>query len=59
MLALVLLLLAPAQEPGAEVGAMIGEVRRLRAEVSSMRLELFQRTDALMALKGDIAAVRP
>jgi hypothetical protein len=58
MLAFALFLLAPLQEPGAEVGAMIGEVRRLRAEVSSLRLELFQRTDALLAMKGDLGALR-
>ncbi len=58
MIALALLLLVPVQEPGAEVGAMIGEVRRLRAEVSSLRLELFQRTDALLAMKGDLGALR-
>jgi hypothetical protein len=58
MLALVVLLLAPVQEPGAAVGAMIDEVRRLRAEVSSLRLELFQRTDAVLAMKGDIGALR-
>jgi hypothetical protein len=58
MLAIALFLLAPLQEPGAEVGAMIGEVRRLRAEVSSLRLELFQRTDAVLAMKGDLGALR-
>jgi hypothetical protein len=58
MLALVVLLLTPAQERGAEVGAMIDEVRRLRAEVSSLRLELFQRTDAVLAMKGDIEGLR-
>jgi hypothetical protein len=58
MLALVVLLLSPVQEPGAAVGAMIDEVRRLRAEVSSLRLELFQRTDAVLAMKGDIGALR-
>jgi hypothetical protein len=58
MLALALLLLTPVQEPGAEMGAMIGEVRRLRAEVSTLRIELFQRTDALLAMKGDLTAVR-
>ena len=57
MIAIALLLLAPVQE-GAEVGAMIGEVRHLRAEVSSLRLELFQRTDALLAMKGDLGALR-
>jgi hypothetical protein len=58
MLALVLLLLsAPAQEQGAAV-AMIDEVRRLRAEVSSLRLEIFQRTDALLAMKSDIGTLR-
>ncbi len=58
MLALALLLLAPAQDPGAEMGAMIGEVRRLRAEVSTLRIELFQRTDALLAMKNDLGALR-
>ena len=58
MLALALLLLAPVQDPGAEMGAMIGEVRRLRAEVSTMRIELFQRTDALLAMKNDLGALR-
>ncbi len=58
MLALALLLLTPVQEPGAEMGAMIGEVRRLRAEVSTLRIELFQRTDALLAMKGDLTALR-
>jgi hypothetical protein len=58
MLALALLLLTPVQEPGAEVGAMIGEVRRLRAEVSSLRLEVFQRTEGLIAMKGDLGALR-
>jgi hypothetical protein len=58
MLALALLLLAPVQDPGAEMGAMIGEVRRLRAEVSTMRIELFQRTDAFLAMKSDLGALR-
>lgn len=58
MLALVVMLLAPVQEPGAAVGAMIDEVRRLRAEVSSLRLELFQRTDAVLAMKNDIGTLR-
>ena len=58
MLALALLLLAPVQDPGAEMGAMIGEVRRLRAEVSTMRIELFQRTDAFLAMKNDLGALR-
>ncbi len=58
MLALALLLLAPVQETGAEMGAMIGEVRRLRAEVSTLRLELFQRTDALLAMKSDLNGLR-
>jgi hypothetical protein len=58
MLALALLLLSPVQESGAQVGAMIGEVRQLRAEVSTLRLEVFQRTDALLAMKGDLGALR-
>jgi hypothetical protein len=58
MIVLALMLLAPVQETGAEVGAMIGEVRRLRAEVSTLRLELFQRTDALLAMKNDVGALR-
>jgi len=58
MFALALLMLAPVQEPGTEVGAVIGEVRRLRAEVSTLRIELFQRTDALLAMKSDLTALR-
>jgi hypothetical protein len=58
MLALVLLLLAPAQEAHADVGAMFGEVRQLRGELSTLRLELFQRTEALQAMKGEFETLR-
>ena len=58
MLALALLLLSPVQDPGAEMGAMIGELRALRAEVSTIRIEVFQSTDAFLAMKDDLGALR-
>jgi len=58
MLAFALLMLTPVQEPGAAVGAMIDEVRRLRAEVSTLRIELFQRTDAVLGMRTDLLALR-
>ena len=57
MLALALLLLIPPQESKPDPGVFIAELRQLRGELSTLRLELFQRTDAILALKTDVAAL--
>jgi hypothetical protein len=58
MLMLALCLLAQPEKVAPDVGLMVGELQRVQAQIGALRQELFQRTEALEAMKGDVASLR-
>jgi hypothetical protein len=58
MLMLALWLLAPPDKVTPDAGLMIGELQRVQTQIGALRQELFQRTEALEAMKSDVAALR-
>jgi len=58
MLMLALLLLAPPDKVTPDLGVVVGELQRVQGQLAALRQELFQRTEALEAMKNDVAAMR-